>query len=184
MLPVIRLVRPRFVVLENVAALTRDWWAFGAILRDLAELGMDARWSVLSACAMGAPHTRARLFVVAHANSIHGAAWMGHPQGQQATMVAHNISAGSWRDAVDRAMATTTASGRGDDGVPAGLDGRRVAALGDAVMPSITQWIGRVFFPGPPGPDTLCPITSPERVGTRDFASIFDRKRVDHGLVD
>jgi DNA (cytosine-5)-methyltransferase 1 len=143
MVPVIRLVRPRFVVLENVAAIAGDWDAFGIILSDLADIGMDARWSVLSACAMGAPHTRERMFTVAYADGEHGSQGLG--TGHQRTLWTGDRQAGAWRDEVDRAMATGTPGGRADDGIPAGLDGRRVAALGDAVVPDVAEWIGRAI---------------------------------------
>jgi len=41
---------------------------FGRILGDLAEIGYDARWRMLSAAEVGAPHRRNRLWIVAHAN--------------------------------------------------------------------------------------------------------------------
>lgn len=39
---------------------------FGRILGDLAESGYDARWRILSAAEMGAPHKRDRLWIVCH----------------------------------------------------------------------------------------------------------------------
>jgi hypothetical protein len=39
---------------------------FAGILRDLASAGYDAEWGVLSACALGAPHTRERLFLISY----------------------------------------------------------------------------------------------------------------------
>lgn len=70
----IRQVRPKWFLGENVRGIlsTDAGRYFGAILRDLADAGYQCRWSVLSACAFGAPHTRERLFVVAHANGIGG----------------------------------------------------------------------------------------------------------------
>lgn len=68
----IRALRPRVVVLENVAALVAR--GLDTVLGSLAALGYDARWQVLSAAEVGAPHRRERLWVVAHA---HGA---GQPQ--------------------------------------------------------------------------------------------------------
>lgn len=60
----LRHLEPRWVVLENVAAhLTLG---FDTVLADLAALGFDAEWSTVSACSVGAPHTRRRLFVVAY----------------------------------------------------------------------------------------------------------------------
>jgi len=62
---IIRDIGPRYVVVENVAALAVR--GLDVVLRDLAILGFDAEWGVLPACAMGAPHTRERLFIVANA---------------------------------------------------------------------------------------------------------------------
>lgn len=63
MLRVIRVVRPRFVVLENVSALLVR--GMGAVLGGLSESGYDAIWDCVPAQAVGAPHRRDRLFVVA-----------------------------------------------------------------------------------------------------------------------
>lgn len=65
---IIRELRPRWVVAENVPGLlsANDGRFFGRVLRDLAEAGYDAEWGVLSAAAMGAPHRRDRVFVIAH----------------------------------------------------------------------------------------------------------------------
>lgn len=59
----IRALRPRLAFLENVAGhLTLG---FDVVLADLAALGMSARWGVVRASDAGAPHGRARLFIVA-----------------------------------------------------------------------------------------------------------------------
>ena len=68
----IRIIRPRFCLLENVSGLlsvrgTDGRPYFGRVLGDLAESGYDARWRVLSAAECGAPHKRDRLWIVAHA---------------------------------------------------------------------------------------------------------------------
>ncbi|MCK4827595.1 DNA cytosine methyltransferase, partial [bacterium] len=60
----IRLVRPRFVFLENVSGLLTSGY-FGRILGDLAESGYDCKWRILSAAEMGAPHKRDRLWIKA-----------------------------------------------------------------------------------------------------------------------
>lgn len=62
----IRLVRPRFCLLENVPGLLASGY-FGTILGDLAESGYDCRWRILSAAEVGAPHLRKRLWIVANA---------------------------------------------------------------------------------------------------------------------
>ena len=58
-------IRPRFVFIENVAALrTRG---LDRVLADLAALGFNAEWVCLRASDVGAPHKRERLFILAHA---------------------------------------------------------------------------------------------------------------------
>lgn len=71
-LEAIRLVRPRFVFLENVPPLLGGHGYFGIILREMAQSGYDARWLCLSAARLGAPHKRERLWIVAHAHQQHG----------------------------------------------------------------------------------------------------------------
>lgn len=59
--------RPEIVVLENVRGHLS--LGFKEVLEDLTELGYDARWKVVRASDVGAPHQRARLFVAAYTNS-------------------------------------------------------------------------------------------------------------------
>lgn len=60
-------LRPKYVVLENVRGhLTLG---FDRVLGDLTEIGYDAKWSLVSAAEVGAPHKRERLFVIAYPNS-------------------------------------------------------------------------------------------------------------------
>ena len=60
----IRMVRPKYAILENVAALRNR--GLCTILGALAESGYDSEWDCLPASAFGAPHQRDRLFVVAY----------------------------------------------------------------------------------------------------------------------
>jgi DNA (cytosine-5)-methyltransferase 1 len=58
-------MRPRFVFAENSPLLrTRG---LGVVLEDLAALGYNARWGVLGARDVGAPHKRDRMWVLAYA---------------------------------------------------------------------------------------------------------------------
>jgi DNA (cytosine-5)-methyltransferase 1 len=61
---VIRILRPRYVVVENVPGLLAR--GMGDVLRDLAAIGYDAEWESLSAAAFGAPHIRDRVWIVAY----------------------------------------------------------------------------------------------------------------------
>lgn len=59
----VRVLHPRLVVVENVAALrTRG---LDRVLGDLAEAGYDAVWRCVRASDVGAPHRRERLFLLA-----------------------------------------------------------------------------------------------------------------------
>ncbi len=62
----LRVLRPRFVLLENVPGLLT--LGFGEVAGDLAELGYDFEWDCIPAAAVGAPHLRFRVFLVAHAD--------------------------------------------------------------------------------------------------------------------
>lgn len=68
---IIREIRPRWVVAENVSGLLSSEAGrfFGRVLGDLAACGYDAEWDCLPASAFGAPHQRDRVWVVAHARS-------------------------------------------------------------------------------------------------------------------
>ena len=58
-------IRPRFVLVENVAALLGR--GMGTVLGDLSAIGYDAEWHVIPASAVGAPHRRERVWIVAYA---------------------------------------------------------------------------------------------------------------------
>jgi DNA (cytosine-5)-methyltransferase 1 len=62
----IRELRPRFVIVENVPGLLS--LGVGTVLGDLAEIGYDAEWQVISAAAAGAPHIRDRFWLVGYPN--------------------------------------------------------------------------------------------------------------------
>tara|TARA_B100000214_G_C23867796_1_gene581123 strand:+ start:52 stop:984 length:933 start_codon:yes stop_codon:yes gene_type:complete len=64
---IIRMVRPRYVVLENVAAILNR--GLDIVLRELYEAGYDAEWAVISASSLGACHQRSRWWLVAYPNS-------------------------------------------------------------------------------------------------------------------
>ena len=56
-------VRPRYVFVENSPLLVGRGLA--VVLGDLAEMGYDARWGVLGAHHVGAPHKRNRIWILA-----------------------------------------------------------------------------------------------------------------------
>ena len=146
---VVRVVRPSVVIVENVPALLGDSDAFGWLLSDLAALGFDAEWTVLSACALGAPHPRERLFLVAHAHRSDGQARLGAQLGA-AAVPAIDLRAGPWLHPVDGFLEAERRSLRVVDGVPDEMESSRVRALGNAVVPQVAEHIGRLVMAGAP----------------------------------
>ena len=57
-------LRPRYVIVENVSALLNR--GLDRVLGDLAEVGYDAEWNCIPASAVGAPHRRDRVWIVAY----------------------------------------------------------------------------------------------------------------------
>jgi DNA (cytosine-5)-methyltransferase 1 len=144
----IRHIRPGYVVIENVSALLVR--GLDVVLADLHQLGFDAEWSVLSACRMGAPHTRERLFLLAYAHDERSQArgWRGVPD--DASLPgrregAEHLRAPSQPGRGPRGThwETEPDMGRVADGSTDELDKRRLFALGNAVVPQVSEFIGR-----------------------------------------
>jgi DNA (cytosine-5)-methyltransferase 1 len=70
-LAAVRALRPRHVLVENVPGLLAGG-GMGDVLGDLAQLGYDAEWDSVPAAAVGAPHLRYRVWIVAHADVVGG----------------------------------------------------------------------------------------------------------------
>jgi site-specific DNA-cytosine methylase len=63
---VLRALRPPLVLVENVPGLLLR--GAGDVLGDLAASGYDAEWDCIPAAAVGAPHLRDRVWLVAYSN--------------------------------------------------------------------------------------------------------------------
>lgn len=68
MLRVIRTVRPRWVVCENVYGIVNwsEGMVFEQVCSDLEEAGYEVQPYIIPACGVGAPHRRDRCWFVAH----------------------------------------------------------------------------------------------------------------------
>ncbi len=64
------IVRPRYLFLENVAAIKSK--GLEQVIKDLAIMGYDTRWLCIRASDVGAPHHRDRWFALAYTNIIEG----------------------------------------------------------------------------------------------------------------
>lgn len=131
----VREIRPRFLIVENVGALT--FRGLGRVLGDLAEVGMDAEWYSIPANAVGAPHRRGRVWIVAYPHEF---GCEGSPLGFEALRQLERTSSPAFRIPEPPEPPV-----RGvDDGVPDRVD--RLFALGNAVVPQIPELIGRAIL--------------------------------------
>lgn len=126
-------LRPRFVLLENVANLLAihrgDVW--GTVVGDLAALGYDTVWDCIPAAAFGAPHLRDRVFAIA-----------ADADGQRCRQSVGAVAGASERaGAADRGAAPADPDGRrgrhepvavrGGGGPPAARDAHQAASDAD-----------------------------------------------------
>lgn len=132
---VVRILRPRFVLVENVAALLVR--GIDRVLGDLASLGFDAEWACIPAAAVGAAHIRERVFILAYADC--GGRQQGKGPtgailwGQKPRNVGARLSGcDEWDPEPD--------VGRMAYGIPSRMD--RVERLGNAVVPQVAEWLG------------------------------------------
>lgn len=146
---VIRTVRPRYVLVENVAALVRDGRAWGTVLADLHALGFDAEWATLFATEFGAPTPRERVYLLAYPASVNGEPRDRMVQGRvgRTPLTTRGLSgldahsrgraAREWLDREPRVA-------RLANGIPRQVD--RTRGIGNAVVPQIFEYIGELIM--------------------------------------
>lgn len=150
-------VRPRFVVVENVASGKRKW--LPTVRRDLHVLGYRSRAFALSAASVGAPHLRQRIFVVADTTRREGRAEGEALQGDGDRSVACKAGERRPRGPGGGSGSQRPESGlngwppepnvdRVAHGLSGGVDGHRarLRALGNAVVPQCGEVAGRVLL--------------------------------------
>jgi DNA (cytosine-5)-methyltransferase 1 len=126
--------RPRWVLVENVAAHER--WLPG-VRGDLHDLGYASLPVQVPAGSLGAPHPRPRVLVVAHADG----------QGEPLRAIHAEVAGlrpvprdrGHWREPFAGPLRVV-------DGVPGRLDGPRRKSLGNAVVPQVAEFIGAAIM--------------------------------------
>ncbi len=152
---------PRIIVMENVSGLLTA--GMGSILGTLASLGYDAEWDCIPAAAVGAPHRRDRVFIVAYTTK-----GVGRGQGWSRRIVSENQRKQNSSDVGDtecnnlegreRRLAEGIVFGKSNppqrrqwvdlpepifcrsaDGIPDRVD--RLKSLGNAVVPQVAEYI-------------------------------------------
>ncbi|MCF8292511.1 MAG: DNA (cytosine-5-)-methyltransferase [Chitinophagaceae bacterium] len=138
---IIEEVKPKYVVIENVPALTKK--GFEKVLYDLAVIGYDAEWTIISAAEFGAPHLRKRLWIVAYpigfGRSNEGIIFSSEfretisqsPKWESSRTICRNNK-----------KKTLPKSFGIHDGVSRKLDdAQRIKGLGNAIVPDIAEFI-------------------------------------------
>ncbi len=120
-------IRPRFALMENVPGLLVR--GMGDVLADLADVGYDAEWDCIPAAAVGAPHLRARIWILAYPRGFRNEA-------------DDTVFAGRPELVIRPRWPAEPIASRVDDGFP----GWMVGAFGDAVVPKIPELIGRAIM--------------------------------------
>lgn len=151
----IRELRPRYVIAENVPGLlTSDGGRFfNRVMSDLAALGYDAEWQVLSAADVGAPHRRERVWIVADRDG--SGCNVSRCQEQEAAALDAPVRAdtlahsgrGDIRE-VNSVQSTVGESGphwptpRTEDGESTGISAtRRALGVADNLPSAVGQWM-------------------------------------------
>ena len=125
-------LRSRYAIMENVPGLLVGG-GMGEILGDLAELGYDAEWGIVSAASVGAPHLRKRIFIVGHANRTRCREQCG------SVAVPEKLSSSERRSW----WGSEPNVGRVAHGVPNRVD--RLRGLGNAIVPQVAEWVGALL---------------------------------------
>lgn len=141
MLRVIREVRPRYAVIENV-----EQAAIARAESDLRRLGYATHRRCISAADAGADHQRDRWWLCAYPNVQSELPRHFHAE----VALLPKVCSGLW------GPANYAGAIRVPDGLPGRLDRRRVEALGNAVLPQIPESLGRAILVGE---STLKPVS-------------------------
>lgn len=136
MLRIIKECQPAWVIGENVNGFIR--MALDSVCADLEGAGYKVQPVVIPACAVGAPHRRDRVWIIANAEKKQG---IYRPNLREASQRLPDDTdywaANAWNEAKPRIC-------RVDDGIPNRVD--RTGRLGNAVVPQIPEIIGRYIM--------------------------------------
>jgi DNA (cytosine-5)-methyltransferase 1 len=128
-------LRPRWVIVENVKGLVRR--GLHLVLADLRDLGYRPHVGSITACAVGAPQMRTRVFVLAH------------PEGVRCQL-RQAAARRPWRPTGGGDASRTGSHWAPEPGVGRLVDGfpervARLTALGNAVVPQVAEHVGRLI---------------------------------------
>lgn len=133
MLRVVGIVRPMFVVIENVGALVKRGLA--TVANGLAGLGYAVEWQTITALSVGALHIRSRVFIVAH--RMGKVSVFRDPGVVERAFAAHRAPGGIWAAEPAGVPRTVTRAQMAPS-----VRRARLKALGNAVVPQVAEVVG------------------------------------------
>lgn len=144
---VVSVVRPQYVIMENVSALlTRG---MGDVLGTMVSLGYDCQWHCISAAAVGAPHIRDRIFILAYRSSARTQTGLAGKTCERLrnSKIADYCSYGTggqegWSEV--GWWSAEPSVGRMVHGVPRRVD--RIRCLGNAIVPQVAYVVGEILW--------------------------------------
>ena len=138
-------LRPRFAILENV----RGHLSMGGlqVIGELAEIGYDSEWRVVSAAGVGAPHKRERIIIVAYPNDSKLGNVNKRGVNERTDVKRRKVfitdSSSGCASRTNSNWLSESGVGRVADGIPNRVD--RLRGLGNAVVPQVAEYIGRLI---------------------------------------
>lgn len=132
-------LRPRFVVMENVADLVVR--GLPRVLGELAKIGYDAEWHCIPAADFGLPQGRDRIWIVANTHSERFQA--SEKRDSTRAIISKRPNGNGLAEAQRRARDVAPRECRVAHGVSKGVD--RLRGLGNAVVPEVAEYIGRMI---------------------------------------
>lgn len=139
----IDILRPAIFVGENVSALLVR--GLDRVLGSLHALGYDAEWHCIPAAYVGAPHRRDRAWIIAYPKrqGLSGPLLTVETL-QRPSRASFPLFGDTGADAWDAVVADCQDI-RARDGISPRLDGRRLHALGNAIVPQVAEAIFRAI---------------------------------------
>lgn len=134
---------PNAVVLENSAMLLGRGLA--DVLGALASLGYNAEWHCIPAGAIGAPHERDRIWLIAYPDSERRGQYNSPSIAILSSLAGYSNGSGfeGWQTPWERQLEAVC---RVDDGLRGQMDKLGFQALGNAVVPQIPELIGNAIL--------------------------------------
>ena len=150
----IRMVRPKYIILENVSAILNN--GMDIVLGELYKAGFDAEWCCIPSSFVGACHQRDRFWLIAFSSDSKSSHWNGDETQQrngktrtqeisrdrnssrssQVWKITEHRLNPNWRRYVSQPTIC-----RGDDGLSTKLDAeqriQRLKMLGNSVVPQV-----------------------------------------------